>query len=462
MQSKLKILVLMPIWHVNFETRYFRLVKILRERGFSVDFCIFTQEMNKRREITFPGIPKERLSLPQFRSLDAKAINSFHELFLRLLKANIVVKGTGKGLIETGKVISLLNLPLMEIADIGDSYAFYHNADIFVISGEAFKENIVNINRDVPKERLVIAGDMRFDSACEVVSESQKEDFYKRYKLDSSRKFVVFCSGAFQRMDEWSKEIHKRIVEILKDNGFQVIVRLHPSDYAGYKRPKGVEVSSNILLYPELPAVESYDIDTAMKLCAFMAVNYTTTIIEASIYRKNAIAINYHESCLTEEGRRMSVFPEKRFNGCGLKTPFKGSNGEFLQSKYIRKDAGLYRTESFRFVEFSWVGADCHISELPEVLKSKQIFEVDDEACSRHIEKYWHKRDGLTSQRIALLIEQMAKDSKLQKRMFISGARKLLFTLKYLLYLFRKTSKKQIYAVKNRISMGSTKKGLCE
>src|SRR3989338_9393051 len=116
-----KIMVLMPVWQVNFETRFFRLVKILRERGLEVNFCVCTQEMNKRKELHLPALPKERLSLPHFSNMEVTAVNSLEELFEYILAANLIIRGTGKGVEEISKLISLagVSTPTIQIEDRG-------------------------------------------------------------------------------------------------------------------------------------------------------------------------------------------------------------------------------------------------------------------------------------------------------------------------------------------------------
>jgi hypothetical protein len=429
-KNNLRILLLMPYWNPNFETRLFKLVEILRDKSYLVDFCIFTQEMNVNRELHAPGIPKQRLSLPHLAKLKPIPITSFNDLHKYVLKANFIIMGLTKDLKKLSDFISALKIPTIEINDNGEFVSYGFNPDVLVLTGEANKKNSV-LNRNLSEDKIFIAGDIRFDSVVEENSESEINSFYKKYKLDKERKFAIFCSGAFQRIDKWTKALYKKIVDDLEKSSFQVVIRLHPSDYAGHKRPTGINVTSNLLLYPEVPTLEPWDITMAMKLCSFIVTVDSSVCVEASIYHKNAIVVNLHESALTDDGRKRDIFPKKRYNGCGWKTLFKDENNLRLQSEYLSKDRSQYMTRGVKELEFDWIGADCHINELPEVLKSPEILKVDEEACQRHIEKYWYKIDGKASLRIAQLTEEMINNPKFHKRIFMSLHKKMLNSLIY-------------------------------
>ena len=101
-----KILVLMPFWSVNFETRLFKLVRLLREK-YKVDFCVFSDEMRRRKEVLIAGVPKERLSLPHFTEIGVTPINSLKELIWYVFKADLIIMSSIKGL---GKIHSLFKV----------------------------------------------------------------------------------------------------------------------------------------------------------------------------------------------------------------------------------------------------------------------------------------------------------------------------------------------------------------
>lgn len=431
MNNKIAILVLMPYWHVNFEKRLFKLVEILR-MNYKVYFCVLTSEMARRKEIYAPAVPKERLLLQHFLRIDAKPINSLKDLRRYLLKSNFVISGTTKGLQKVSDMLSMFRLPYILINDIGDSTPFTYGQDILALPGEAFRKNTV-FNKSFLEDQVFISGDIRFDSINDEILESEKEEFFNKYKLDKKRKFAVFCTGAFQRIygNEWLKELYKKIVSCIKKNNFDVLIRLHQNDYAGHKRPANVKTTSNLLLFPEIGALEPWDIRIAMRLCAFMVAVESSVVLEASVYRKNAVVVNLHEYSLLKDARERNIFPKRRFNGFGLRFLYKGKDNMPIQAEFLDLESSPYRTKGLRITEYDWIGADCNIEELDEVLKSPDLFQANQDLCDKHIEKYWHKIDGNASLRIAERVKELIADPMFKGRIFMPKGIRIFNSLVY-------------------------------
>lgn len=428
-----RMLVLMPFWSVNFETRLFKLVRLLREK-YNVDFCVLTDEVRKRKEVLIAGVPNERISLPHFTEIGVTPINSLKELVRYIFKADLIIMSTIKGLSGIHKIFKIFNSFTIQINDTPEFFSYYYDPDILVLPSEAYKRNTL-ANRDFPEEKIFIAGDIRFDSILEEIHPFKKEEFYKEYNLDKDKPFVIFCPGAVQRIDDWAKSLYLKILACIKNSNYQVIIRMHPEEWTGHKRPRGVNVMSNRLLYPEIPAIKPWDVSTAMKLCSFIVTVDSSVALEASNYCKNAVAVNFHEAALTAEGREKDVFPIKRYNGCGVKGLYRDANNRIIKSEYLRKSSSQYMVEGGQVVEFEWLGADCHISELPQVLNSKETLQINTEVFNKYIEKFWYKRDGNASLRISGLVDSLISDEKFNKRIFVPGLKKMSFALKYLLSL---------------------------
>ncbi|MDD5594680.1 MAG: hypothetical protein PHY94_00345 [Candidatus Omnitrophica bacterium] len=406
----------------------FKLVRLLREKYATVDFCVLSDNVRRRKEMLIAGVPKERLSLPHFSDINALPVNSLKELIWYIFKADLVIMSSIKGLEKIHNLFKIFNSFTIQLNDTPEFFSYHFGPDIFVLPSEAYKRNTLS-NQKFPEEKIYITGDIRFDSVLEEVPEPKRNYFYKEYNLDRGRPFVIFCPGAVQRIDDWAKELYLKILGHIKDSEYQVIIRMHPEEWTGHKRPRGMHVMSNKLLYPEIPVIKPWDVDTAMKLCSFIVSVDSSVILEASNYRKNSVAVNFHEASLTDEGRKKEIFPTKRYDGCGLKGLIRDANNQVIQSKYLRNFCSHYSTVGWRVIEFEWLGADCHISELPLVLRSKEILQINEAAFNKHIEKFWYKRDGNASQRICELVKEAINNETFRRKIFVPPLKKACFAI---------------------------------
>ncbi len=405
-----RVLVLMSIWHAPFETRFFNLVRLLREKGCVVDFCVATQKMNKSGELYIPAIPRERLELPHFREIAAVPVESLKDLRRRALNADIIVTGLGKGMDRVFSIFESISVPLVYINDIADGF-MRGKPDVLALSSDFYREVFERYNIRFGELRII--GDLRYDGAADPLCEDEKQKFYAAYRLDPAKPFVVFATGATQRIQSWMADLYKGIVSRVEECGFGLVLRLHPNDIAGHKKEKTLGDVSSRVLYPHLPVLAQGDLMTAMKLCACMVSVESSTCLETSLFKKNAVVVNYHEWCLTDQERARDIFSRKRFNGFGIQKgipdPRPGSGG--IHRIYFMHDTEK-DAPGIKFIGIlrgcSWLGADCHLDELGTVLKDPRLFTVDEKLCREHSMFYWYKNDGKAAQRAADIIIELA------------------------------------------------------
>jgi len=418
--KEIRILVIMMTWDSSFEERLFPLIDGLKEKGYDVTFCALMESMKQQNEIELPGLPEERAILDGFSKRGLKSVRSLSELRRYVLKANLVIGGVGKGLHKAVEVISAADVPYVVVNDLGHYLPVCYKHDLFFIGGELLKKNYITIS-GVAENKVVVAGDFRFDKVILPLSTEEKERFYKKYNLSSQKPFVVFCTGATQRIDPYTAKLYKGIVNSVMQNNFNIIIRPHPNEYAGHKKDVSYlkEVSYKAL-YPNAAVLSPGDWLSAMKLCACMISVESACCFEASVFNKHVVVVNFHEWFLKgEESRQEGIFPKKRFDGFGLKGCLDHNRAaEMHESGLLRQMAGPYGRRGLLWPGYSWLGADCYLEELPKVLNSPDLKNVDQSLREKHIERFWFKLDGKATERIVDSITDFINDPRHHERMF--------------------------------------------
>ena len=421
MSQRLRVLVLMPAWHPGFGYRYNGVIAELKRLGFDVTFAIVTDEFHGAARRGAPAVPQALVATPEFREVDARPVRTMWTLGKLLDQHDIVLSGTGKGLEGVFSAVVAAGKPFLQWNDVGDFHMFRYGADRYVVAGRWFREMQLQ-DRSARADDFVITGDPRFDSFPPALDAAAAAAFHAKYRLDPSVPVAVFCSGAIQRQDVWTAALYGRILTYLRRSGrFQPLIRVHPNEFAGHKanhRKGGAGWKDTI------PVIEPADLLAAMDVCQLMVCVETGTSIESSIYRKNCLVVGLHEWCLNDEYRSSrEYFPARRFRGMGLTRVVVDDDVRRLQRNGILRQASVYRTLSFEMLDYSWIGGDCHVDELPDVLSSPGLTCVDERARREHVEKYWFRDDRQASSRIAAAVASVETQPDLADKLRRSRSR---------------------------------------
>lgn len=441
LKKKINVLVLMPLWHASAENRLFKTVKTLREKGYVVNFCVLTEKMNFTKEIYLPGTPFARLNRKELVDVGAIAINSLKDLFFYALKSNVVIMGTGKGLEKVDKVFSMLLLPRIEVNDIGELYPRLYNPDILALNSELVKDTfMLNPKKTAKDIDISVIGDIRFDNVSDAVDKQQREAFFSKYNIKYNEKYLLFCTGALQRIDKWTENLYKQIMYIVNKSDYKMLLRRHPNDLGGHKKDKigdGVDIEA---LFCDFKSVDPEDYEKATKMCAAMITVDSGTKFEMSLFYKNVIAVNTHESSLLESVRDKGIFPRDRFRGFSLQSRYQNFlDGSAEGAGYIMPHGGIYSNDGIKLKKYTWVGADCHISQLEEVLKNSKLEMIDKNLAKEHIKEYWFSDDGKAYLRLSELVPKLLLKKGIKKRAFRPYFIRLMICPFILLKLFLKS-----------------------
>jgi hypothetical protein len=412
----------MPVWHPGFTYRYYGVIQELKRRGLDVTFGVVTDEFHGATRRGAPAVPRALLATPEFRDVDARPVRSMWTLGSLLEQHDIVLSGTGKGLDDVFALVVSAGKPFVQWNDVGDFHMFRYAADRYIVAGAWFRDMALQ-DRDVRPEEFVVTGDPRFDAFPPRTDAATTAGLMAKYRLAPSLPVAVFCSGAIQRQDAWTAGLYDSILTRLRNSGrFQPVIRVHPNEFAGHKANRG---TATIAWKRDIPVIDRADVLAAMQLCQLIVCVETGTCIESSIYGKNCLVVGLHEWCLNDRFRTSrEYFPTKRFRGTGLTRLVIDDRIRQLQQRGILQDgASVYRTQSFEVPRFSWIGGDCHVDELPDVLASPDLTRVDEAARREHVAEYWFREDRQASARIAAAVESVQTQPDLAEKLRRSRSR---------------------------------------
>ncbi len=150
-----------------------------------------------------------------------------------------------------------------------------------------YYEKILTENSAYPKSRLVVTGQPRYDVLRLASQTYDRDQFCRRYNLDSTKRIALVVTQPFPVKKARSEFINPTANALSKIQDLQIVVKPHPGESADWYEAllarQGVNVT---ILSPKSDTIE------AMFACdLFIAVN-STTIIEALMLDKPVVVVN--------------------------------------------------------------------------------------------------------------------------------------------------------------------------
>jgi hypothetical protein len=111
--------------------------------------------------------------------------------------------------------------------------------DRIIVWNNILKDELMRYH-DFPSEKIVISGVPQFDIYVDKAHCLSKDEFFKKWGLDTARKLITYTTGT-PGMTPFDHEIVELLYEALQKNSFiypsQLLIRLHPKDkYDYYKK----------------------------------------------------------------------------------------------------------------------------------------------------------------------------------------------------------------------------------
>jgi hypothetical protein len=152
----------------------------------------------------------------------------------------------------------------------------------YIVWGEKAKEWFIHHKA---KTNVLPLGTPRLDEFSIIKKEETKikRGFFKKYKIENSKKIFFYMSHS--QAPEYGIEIHKKNFEALKtvirNDKFQLIIKLHPSENEKLFNEVFTDFQDNIILLPKDENLHHTIVSS--DICASA---YSTTLIEAMCFEK--------------------------------------------------------------------------------------------------------------------------------------------------------------------------------
>lgn len=158
----------------------------------------------------------------------------------------------------------------------------------YIVWGKKAKEWFEN---EKISSKILALGTPRLDEIEDIKKNAKKvkEEFYKSYQVDTKKKIFFYMSHS--QAPEFGIEIHSQnfeaLKEIVKNENYQLVIKLHPSESQNLFDEVFNNYKKNIILLPKDENL--YHTIISSDICASA---YSTTLIEAMCFDKPTLQMN--------------------------------------------------------------------------------------------------------------------------------------------------------------------------
>ncbi|TAN56501.1 MAG: hypothetical protein EPN26_03775, partial [Rhodospirillales bacterium] len=412
----MRILVVSTNSHPGHERRNLRVAKELIARGFKVMHTGPSKRMNVGFFV-WSCFPLDFETQPEARAANTRLFHQWQELFEMIAWADIVLFGTGKGYGDAGKLAQRLGKLVIQHHDVGGLDPHHCHPDVFFARGPWDADSLTA--RSLPLALPpIVTGCVQFDEAYLPEFKMSREVFCDKYGLDPGRKILTYlsCSPIHHRQSYLEKQ--KQIIDAAVALGFQVVVKPHPSDYAGAKIDRSAYVdnmkSSWLQFGAPLTVVEPFDKYTCFFHSDIIVSRGSTTALETPLVGKPMLMIEMGE--LAVDSNHDSTFikscwPWARFTSIRRRDMHPlGVNGHRLDlwPEGPALDSALDLCEVSRNawgIDPEYIGDECTIEEFPRILSSGAHLFENAGIYRSYLDRYHPFSDGKSHVRVADAIE---------------------------------------------------------
>jgi len=158
----------------------------------------------------------------------------------------------------------------------------------YIVWGEKAK---VWFEKEKVSSKILPLGTPRLDEIDNIKqnSETIKDNFYKKYNVDTTKKIFFYMSHS--QAPEFGIELHrqnfKALKEVVKNESYQLVIKLHPSENDKLFKEVFEKELENIILLPKDESL--YHVIVSSTICASA---YSTTLVEAMCFEKPTLQMN--------------------------------------------------------------------------------------------------------------------------------------------------------------------------
>jgi len=382
---------------------------------------------------------------PEAESCHTRLFSSWPELYRLIVWAEVVLFSTAKGYGRTASRARSFGKIIIQQQDVGGLDNWNYSPALMAVrsSWERTREMALH---DITPKLIHITGCVQFDAAAPQHGRLTRKQFCQKYGLDENKKIAVYLPTSPATHTSFLKETYRQIcLTVLDDPGFDLIIKPHPRDYARNKqstRYEDTETPTWRQLVPEAPACEAADKYDCFRHCDVLISVVTTTFLEAALFHKPMLfvdraeffmrAYGFDESSLGDFWPRSHYSPpgRKRFDRFGsMHTDYaKLPDGDF-RSRFTELISNYDSFVPTGYPEY--IGTDCSLAELPDVLSSEGYRFDDEAAYADYVATYCFANDGLAYQRVADLVELVQQDPVLSRKLDRARRRRLWYLGKH-------------------------------
>lgn len=430
------------------EKRNLRLVRELSDRGHDVSHACPGPGL-AHHGFTGTTFGEEFFDDPDFRDTGTHFIDNWRDLFRRINACDTVLFGAGKGYRAAAEYASRTGKIVLYHRDIGADHFWADYSNMAAARG-SFEISHTAQRGGLPEDRIRITGCVQFDDAVPGAGRLDRTAFCAKYGLDPSKKIVLVFSSNPAGHSPATREITRRAChDVAAINGYQVMIKPHPREYAGLKlhqHYEDTETPTWIQTAPGIPALEPADKYDAFRHSeVFIASYYSALGKETALFGKALIYLESPERFAEQTGVDIEtvrkVLPPTLATACsrrplqafGTVTSALAQHREFAESQYWKK---MHFGSELCYGEKipDYIGLDCWIDELSDVIRDRLYVPSSDIDFDSYIEEYCYANDGMAYYRVANMVEEAPGHPSIRRAV---RQQKGLFGLRSLIYRWR-------------------------
>lgn len=426
----MRVLVVSAEAFPGFESRNLALVRELIRRGHQVIHTGPAEAMLTQ------GFPLTAFNPAYAESTDAVAartrlFSSWDDLADLVDRCQVLVIGIGKSYEAITAYAAKEGKVVLWHRDIGSDHLWISHADRVAGRGR-FEAPALAAHANLPREKIDITGCVQFDAAAPHNARLDKQAFCRKYGLDEIKQTAVFLATGPAGHARNVKSNYQRICEtVLRIPGFNLIIKPHPREFARAKQNttySDAETPTWVQLAPGTPACEPADTYDCFRHCDVLLTQNSDIFREGALFGKPILEVGIPEA----QAHRLRIdvedmskrLPSRRFSPPSRR-PWKrlGCLEDMLNvlplgsvRNYALEMLDDYK-KLYNFHRPDFIGSECSIDELDEVLRSHAYGFDDQSVYEAYVSEYCLANDGLAYKRVADFVEAVERNLLLQPKL---------------------------------------------
>ncbi|MBF0419280.1 MAG: hypothetical protein HQL78_03850 [Magnetococcales bacterium] len=402
MPSSKKILIFGGRYATENPYRELLVKKKLEEKGFSTLFAIPGYRLNKA------GYHEKQRNEAPFQRENVVLLDSEQDFYTAVRQCDAVLFSTWRSYLPLTQIARSLGRPTANFCATNGIDYWSHGVDCCLIRSPYTHRMLIheyeNSGHTLPPEnRIALVGSVQYEYLESVAAHlvPTKEAFYRRYNLDLSRPLAILFPKGIQsfrdKIPKWFKHwdahqadvynqrfltSYETICQQVKQARFNLLIKMHPSAYAGYL----CDAAKEYAYWQQYPWAKVLDPEDTLAMLHHADVGLGITSFSALDLAYFGKPFIYVDSGRIEPPDTLSF---ATINQISRIPPGPSSHWHTNPSQFINPWFP------------GWVGSYCQSEQLAQVLNDPASLTVRTEDLATFIEEFWYKNDGLASERIA-------------------------------------------------------------